>query len=202
MQVYVAEFLWKVISWSVHNMPRVKWGGAFPAPLVINSLLEKGKHTSGGLAHCWQSECPHLVSAVCRSKPAASPYLTSCIFFPSAWQEGSLLCLPHWLCYRCFLSAVNTAINKAAKCLSDYNYWPFAGYELAGQGLLTGGVVVCLHWHNVRAINTCATLHKWSSTWDRNWIKRSGGRSLLCSASRTKINILISMSLTWDTSLG
>lgn len=89
------------------NMSHVmNWAGAFPAPHVINRPFRKGKHTSGGLAHCWHSECPHLVSAVCRSQPAASPHLRAhflYFFSHPAWQKDSLLFLLLWLHYRRFL---------------------------------------------------------------------------------------------------
>lgn len=93
-------------------------GGAFTAPHVINSLLER----VNTLQVVWltaDSECSHLVSAVCRSQPAASPH-TSSTFLPSCVTRAFtslffFFCIIDVSCLK--ISAVNTEINKATKWL-------------------------------------------------------------------------------------
>lgn len=200
----------KVLSRRGCNMSPVRnWEGAFHAPHVINSLLER-VNTPQVVWLTADTLSVHILSPLCAGhslQPLPTQSSLPVLFFHPAWQKVSLLFLLLWLHYRCFLSkntsAVNTAINRATTCLPDYNYWLFAaGHEPAWSGLSDWGAAVCLHWHNVRAINACATLHKWSSTLDSNWIKHSVWRSHLCSASWIKINILISKSPAWDTSPG
>lgn len=187
-------------------MSRVmKWGGAFAASHVINSLLER-VNTPQVVWLTADSLSVHILSLLCAghspqllptsesSLPVLSPPLPLDKRFHFSFH--SFGCITD-------TSSLNFSAVNSTKCLPDYNYWPFAaGPEPAWLGLSDwgGGGVVCLHWHNVRAINTCATLHKWSSTLDSNWIKPSVWRSHLCSASWMKINILISESPAWDTS--